>query len=278
MQLFVTTKGIARALKSGADELEIVDRTAHDLKTFLATNGLERLRQMTPLETIKMSEAHFLPPIATPSRFVIVGLNYRAHSDEVGKGVPEHPIFFDVPGTAAHGAGHLVKIPASAPDRVDYEGEIGFVIGKRAECIAADDAWSVVAGITPVNDVSARDVQAGGTLEALSQAKGFPTFKPFGPCLACLDEFDDLLDISIRTWVNGELRQEARSSDMVFSLPEIIEAVSAHTVLEPGDVICTGSPSGVAQGGAFPFLKHGDKVEIEIEGLPRLLNEFTSER
>ncbi|MDJ0788992.1 MAG: fumarylacetoacetate hydrolase family protein [Myxococcota bacterium] len=272
MQLFATSRGIARACLESEAQLEILDSASSDLAEHFGAGAFEPLRSRPPEGRVAIEDVTFLPPIAQPGRFVIAGLNYRAHCEEVGRPVPERLLFGFTNGAAALGARAPIRIPAAAPEEVDYEGEVAVVIGRTVEGVAAADAWSVVAGLTPINDVSARDVQRGGTLEALARAKGFPTFKPFGPCVATLDEFADPLDIGIRTWVNGELRQSGRTSDMAFPIPQILEAVTARVRLEPGDVVCTGTPGGVAHGGAHPYLVAGDRVEIELEGLPRLSN------
>ncbi len=272
MQFFVTTQGIARAARDAPDVLELLLPEARDLAPYL--HRLAELAEGEVHARVALADVRLLPPIARPGCFVIAGLNYRAHCAEIGRPVPDRLLFGFAPGSAAHGAGAPVLLPPAAPGEVDYEGEIAIVIGRRAERVSAAEAWDVVAGLAPLNDVSARDVQAAGTREAVGQAKGFATFKPFGPCLATLEAFADRNDIGIRTWVNGELRQAGRSSDMVFSLPAIVEAVTAVRTLEPGDVICTGTPGGVAHGGAYPYLVAGDVVEIEVEGLPRLTSPF----
>ncbi len=132
----------------------------------------------------------------------------------------------------------------------------------------------VVAGLAPLNDVSARDVQAQGGLEGVANAKGFPTFKPIGPCLATLDEFTHLHSIGSTTHVNGGLRQSGNSGDMVFPIPQIVALVSRRHSLNPGDIICTGTPGGVAHGGKHPYPRAGDVVTVTVVGLPPLVNEF----
>ncbi|MEM7346983.1 MAG: fumarylacetoacetate hydrolase family protein [Chloroflexota bacterium] len=270
MRLFQTSEGLARQVSDS--ELGILNIAESSLDEVLANGTLESLAQAAIKSHQPIAKARWLSPVLKPSRFVIAGLNYKAHCEEIGRPVPQKLLFGFAPGSAAHPAEQPILMPTGADTEVDYEGEIGVVISQQASNVSADDAWSVVAGLVPLNDVSARDVQAAGTLEAVGKAKGFDTFKPFGPCLATIDEFENPLDISIKTWVNGELRQEGRSGDMVFSIPKIIEIVTSATALEPGDVICTGTPGGVAHGGAYPYLIPGDTVEIEVEGLPRLVN------
>lgn len=274
MKLFQTDRGVAR---QEGDQLAILDIEEVNLDIVLTANKLDEMRDAPTRELVDPDDVVFAPVVAQPGRFVIAGLNYRAHCEEIGRPIPEQLLFGMAPGSAAHAAGQPVRIPATANSEVDYEGEIGVVISRTAHQVSLVDAWSVVAGIVPLNDVSARDVQAAGTLDAVGQAKGFPTFKPLGPCLATLDEFGDPLDIGLVTRVNGEVRQQGRSKDMVFSIPRIIEIVTAKHTLEAGDVICTGTPGGVAHGGKHPYLQPGDTVEVEIEGLPALVNLFVEE-
>ncbi len=275
MQLCVTTRGIARlaAASLGHEaQLELLLPDCFDLASQLRDGGLNHLASFDAVGSFPLAEAHLRTPIAAPGHIVIAGLNYRAHCAEIGLPEPKRLIFGVGDGSGISHAGSPILLPAEAPNQVDYEGEIGIVIGRRATQLPASEAWSVVAGLVPLNDVSARDVQAGGTVEAVVRAKAFPSFKPMGPTLATLDEFADPLDIGLTTTVNGELRQQGRTGDMVFSLPEIIEAVTASHTLEPGDVICTGTPGGVAHGGKHPYLAAGDEVVVEVEGMPPLRN------
>lgn len=278
MQLYVTSEGVARAVSDQPDTLEVIDSLASDLTPYLSRDRCSELANMEPVSRIDRLSALFLPPIATPGRIIIIGLNYMSHCKEMSRPIPEQLVYFDVPGSSISSSGSEVPLPKKAPELVDYEGEIAVVIGERASRISKDRAWSVVGGITAINDISARDVQSGATtFETLGQAKGFPGFKPFGPCLATLDEFSDLSNIDIRTYVNGQLRQDSSSADMVFSIPEVIATLSESITLEAGDVICTGTPSGVALAGEHPYLVDGDIVEVEVAGLPRLSNTMVAD-
>ena len=215
------------------------------------------------------SENDFLPPVE-PSQFIIAGLNYRAHCAEIGVPLPEKLVFGSAPASASTGLGCTITIVG---EETDYEGEIGVVIGQPGDAIDRSDAVNHVAGIISINDVSARDLQAPRTLEALADAKGQAGFKPMGS-FATLDHFPNWLDIGLKTLVNGEERQNGRSGDMIFDIPAIIEQVSARIPLKTGDVICTGTPGGVAHGGEHPYLKEGDQVIVAIEGLLPLENHF----
>jgi 2-keto-4-pentenoate hydratase/2-oxohepta-3-ene-1,7-dioic acid hydratase in catechol pathway len=196
----------------------------------------------------------------TPSKIVGIGQNYRAHAAEMGKGLPEEPLMFLKPPSAVIGDGAPIVRPAGY-ERVDYEGERGVVIGRRARGIAAADALSVVQGYCCVNDVTVRDLQKKDG--QWTRAKGFDTFCPIGPrVVGGLDPANLLLT----TRVNGAIKQQSSTSDLIFDVPTLIAFVTAHMTLEPGDVISTGTPAGVGN------LAVGDVVEIEIEGIGVLRN------
>ncbi|RZL68783.1 MAG: fumarylacetoacetate hydrolase family protein, partial [Rhodococcus sp. (in: high G+C Gram-positive bacteria)] len=196
--------------------------------------------------------------------------------------MPTAPVFITTTGDVVVGPDVEIVLPADAPDHVDYEGELALIVGSEGKNIPAEDAWKYIAALTIVNDVSARDVQLSGMVDGvitdisrMRRGKAFPTFKPLGPCLATVDEFGTPLDLAITTYVNGEVRQSARTSEMIFSIPEIINHVSSSTRLMPGDVILTGTPAGVGLA-TDTYLKAGDLVEIEIEGIGRLTNPVVS--
>jgi len=196
-----------------------------------------------------------------PSKIVCVGRNYLEHARELGNDVPERPLIFLKPPSSLIGGGEAIELPRESA-QVEHEGEIAVVIGRRARRVAEGDAWSHVAGIAPLNDVTARDLQK--TDGQWTRAKGFDTFCALGPT-APLDGIDrDGLEVVCR--VNGEVRQHGRAADMAFSIPRIIEYVSGVMTLEPGDVIATGTPAGVGT------LKAGDVVEVEIPGVGTISN------
>jgi 2-keto-4-pentenoate hydratase/2-oxohepta-3-ene-1,7-dioic acid hydratase in catechol pathway len=204
-----------------------------------------------------------------------VGFAYADHRTEVGYSttVDDPMIFLKAPSSVT-ATESLIVLPTVAPQKVDYEGELGVVIGSRATAVTPEEAMSYVAGYTICNDVSARDVQKGllpGRAADVSAAKSFDTFTPMGPWLTTLDDLDDPHDLRLRTWVDGELRQDARTSKMIYPIPTLISYLSRQTTLEASDVILTGTPAGVGhkQG---KFLRAGTTVEIEIEGLGRLTN------
>ena len=214
-----------------------------------------------------------LPLLDHPGKFIIAGMNYHDHCQEIGVEPPEKLLFGSAPGSAINSANNPVQIQG---EETDYEGEVGVIIAKPTDSVAAQNAWQHIAGITSLNDVSARDVQAARTPEAVSQAKGFPGFKPMGPCFATPDEFSNINALPIKTYVNGELRQDSNTSKMIFDIAAIVETVSSRLALQAGDVICTGTPGGVAHGGKYPYLTPGDEVQIVVADLPPLINTFVS--
>ncbi|HUG37733.1 MAG TPA: fumarylacetoacetate hydrolase family protein [Candidatus Limnocylindrales bacterium] len=190
-----------------------------------------------------------------PSKIVCIGLNYAKHAAEFGNPIPEEPLVFLKPPSALIGPGEAIVLPAGA-GRVDFEGEIGVRIGARARHVAREAAWEHVDGLLALNDVTARELQRKDG--QWSRAKGFDTFCPIGP-VTPLAEIDRS-ELSVTTRVNGDVRQQSGADDMVFDIPALIAHVSAIMTLEPGDLIATGTPSGVGP------LAAGDVVEIEIGG------------
>ncbi|HEX2076212.1 MAG TPA: fumarylacetoacetate hydrolase family protein [Longimicrobium sp.] len=197
-----------------------------------------------------------------PSKIVCVGRNYLEHARELGNEMPERPLIFLKPPSSVIAHGDAIVLPPES-ERVEHEGEIAVVIGTRARRVRAAEAWEHVAGIAPLNDVTARDLQK--TDGQWTRAKGFDTFCPLGtmtPLQAVRDR--DALEVVCR--VNGQERQRGRITDMAFSIPVLIEYISAVMTLEPGDVIATGTPAGVSP------LHPGDVVEVEIPGIGILSN------
>ena len=202
----------------------------------------------------------------TPTKIVCVGKNFRAHAAELGSSVPAEPLIFLKPPSSIIAAGEPIVVP-NGVGRVDYEGEIAVRIGTRARHVSEADAWSVIDGVLPLNDVTARDLQAKD--DQWSRAKGFDTFCPIGTVSAVSP--DDFPDVTLVTRVNGEERQRARASEMVFSIPFLISYITRIMTLEPGDIVSPGTPEGVG-----PLLP-GDEVEVELEGLDVLRNPVEGE-
>ena len=210
-------------------------------------------------------------PFARPGKIVCVGLNYRDHAEESGMEPPSRPLVFAKWPSSLVGPGEAIVLPEQAQE-VDYEAELGVVIGKRAHKVSVDDALDHVGGYFCANEVSARDVQfADGQW---TRGKSFDTFCPMGPRVVPRDEIADPQALRIACRVNGETRQDSTTANMIFGVAEIISFATQAITLEPGDVIATGTPAGVAMGQPEPrYLHPGDTVEVEIEGIGVLTNQ-----
>lgn len=216
-----------------------------------------------------------------PRAILCIGLNYRRHAAETGAPIPERPVLFmKSPGAVLH-PGAPIEIPtALASHQVDYEGELAVVIGTTCKNVGRSEALQVVLGYSCANDVSARDWQKRPQLGGgqWCRGKSFDTFAPLGPCLVSRDELPDPNALDLRTRLNGQMVQEANTSDMIFSVAEIIEFLSGSTTLLAGTVILTGTPSGVGMAADPPrWLQPGDRVSIEIEGIGVLSNPVIAE-
>lgn len=196
-----------------------------------------------------------------PSKIVCVGKNYAKHAAEMGGDVPTEPLIFLKAPSALIAEGEEIVMPSWA-GRVDYEGEIAFVIGRRATKVSADEAWDYVGGVLPLNDVTARDLQASDS--QWSRAKGFDTFCPVGRVIPIEQVDVDALEVITR--VNGEVRQRGAIGDMVFPIPAVLEYVTRFMTLEAGDIVATGTPDGIGP------LKPGDEVEVEVTGVGKVSN------
>lgn len=271
MHLYRTSQGLAR---NDGDGLLLLDLPYPDVAALFKA-GLECALTAPVRARTTFDEVDLLAPVDKPCRVVVVGLNYRAHAAETGAEIPAEPTFFCVDGGPVVGPGDPIILPPAAPDYVDYEGEVGVVIGRAAYNVPVEDAWNFVGGLTCANDVSARDLQAAALSEAGSAGLGFSkamdTFKPIGPAVVTTDSFSLPLDIGLTTTVNGEIQQQCRTTDLIFDVPTLVSAVSRMVTLLPGDLICTGTPSGVGAA-AGRFLTPGDVVEIEVEGIGTLSN------
>ncbi len=222
-----------------------------------------------------LSDVRLEAPIARPPKFLGIGLNYATHIEESGQSRPEHQIWFNKQSTCVIGPGEPIVIP-TVSTQVDYEGELGVVIGRRCRNVPEDRAASVIAGYLVVNDVSARDWQ--WRTHQWTLGKSFDTHGPIGPALVTVDEVGDPHGLLLRTWVNGELRPQARTDDLVFNCWQMIAHLSSVFTLEPGDVLATGTPAGCGFAQVPPrFLAPGDTVRIEIEGIGSLENPVVGE-
>ena len=209
-----------------------------------------------------LTSLRLLAPV-TPSKIVCIGRNYREHAKELNHAVPTEPLIFLKPPSALLGPGGTILRPLSLSQRVDYEGELGVVMGKRCRGLReADDVRAFILGYTCVNDVTARDLQNKDG--QWSRAKGFDTFCPVGPIV--VSELDPWKGIRVQTRVNGELRQDGTTTDFLFPLDVIVRYIAQVMTLEPGDIIATGTPAGVGP------LQAGDTVEVTVDGVGSLSN------
>jgi len=220
----------------------------------------------------------FLAPVS-PCAIFAIGLNYRRHAEEVGRPLPVHPMIFMKPASAVQNPGDPILLPRTLrSDEVDYEGELAVVIGRTCKNVRRENALEHVLGYTIANDVSARDWQYRFGGGQFCQGKSFDTFCPLGPVLVTADEVPDPGHLALRTFVNGELRQDSSTSDLIFDVPALIAFLSASKTLLAGTVILTGTPSGVGAAAKPPrFLQPGDTVSIEIESLGTLTNPVAAE-
>jgi 2,4-didehydro-3-deoxy-L-rhamnonate hydrolase len=231
----------------------------------VALSGLRKL-DVRRLPAVK-GRPRLGPCVATPSKFVAIGLNYTDHAKETGAPIPEAPVVFFKAPTCIVGANDNIMVPQDST-QLDWEVELGVVIGRTARYVAVKDALRYVAGYCVVNDVSERDFQLKRSASQWSKGKGCDTFGPIGPWLVTSDEIKDVQNLDMWLDVNGERRQTGNTRTMIFSVAELVADVSRYMTLLPGDVITTGTPPGVALGMKPPqWLKAGDVVTLGIEGL-----------
>jgi 2-keto-4-pentenoate hydratase/2-oxohepta-3-ene-1,7-dioic acid hydratase in catechol pathway len=243
---------------------EVVDRDG--------TSWIERLLPTFPedpwtrvstesIAPIPLARAGLLAPVV-PSKIVCIGRNYREHAAELGNEVPKEPLLFLKAPSAVIAPGEAIRIPAIS-QRVDFEGELAVVIGKRASTIKPDeDVRAYIRGYTIVNDVTARDLQKSDG--QWSRAKGFDSFCPMGPLVT--DEIDPGAGLTVETRLNGEVKQQGSTRDLIFDIAALLCHITAAMTLLPGDVIPTGTPAGVAR------MRAGDRVEVSVEGIGTLAN------
>lgn len=261
------------------------DGTVYDLSSvtgdidgaFLAGDGIARARAALAegaLPQLPAGDERVGAPIARPGKVVCIGLNYRDHAAETGSPLPEEPIIFMKAPNTVIGPNDTVLVPRGSV-KTDWEVELGVVIGREARYLdSPEDALDAVAGYAISNDVSEREFQLerGGQWD---KGKSCETFNPLGPWLVPADEIDDPGKLGLRLWVNGEQRQDGTTADLIFGIGHIVWYLSQFMVLEPGDLVNTGTPAGVAMGmPGQPYLRAGDVVELEIDGLGRQRQDF----
>ncbi|MDO5744457.1 MAG: fumarylacetoacetate hydrolase family protein [Micrococcaceae bacterium] len=216
-------------------------------------------------------------PIARPGNVICIGMNYAAHARESGAEPPSIPVVFLKPANTVTGPFDPAPIPPLAR-KYDWEVELGIVIGAHARYLATPEAAKdVVSGLLIANDLSEREYQIPGAAGQWTKGKSLPQSTPLGPFLVPADEIDGH-DLGCRSWINGEVRQDSSTRDFIFDIPAMVHHVSQYMVLEPGDVILTGTPEGVALSGRFPYLAEGDVGEFEIQHLGRQRQEFFREQ
>ncbi|HEY1834631.1 MAG TPA: fumarylacetoacetate hydrolase family protein [Solirubrobacteraceae bacterium] len=223
---------------------------------------------------LALADVTLAAPVPDAQKIICIGLNYRDHAEETGQEIPQAPMWFAKFQNSLCGSGADVVLPSAHPDYVDYEAELALVIGRTAHKVAAEDALAHIAGAMPFNDVSARDLQVQNPL--WTSGKAVDTFAPCGPALVTLDEAGDLGALKLRTRIDGETVQEGTTANLIFGPAELVAWLSRTITLLPGDIIATGTPAGVgaAQG---KFLRDGNTVEVEIDGLGVLSNPVRAE-
>jgi 2-keto-4-pentenoate hydratase/2-oxohepta-3-ene-1,7-dioic acid hydratase in catechol pathway len=250
---------------------EIAD--AGDLDLLVASRE-ERARIAADAPRFPLEAVRLEAPVARPGKILAVGLNYRDHAEEVGIELPKVPMIFNKQSTSIAGPFEPIHLPRVS-DKLDYEGELACVIGRRCRHVPVERAGEVIAGYSVCNDVSVRDWQM--RVPTFTMGKSFDTHCPLGPWIVTGDEIDPHA-LDIRTWVNGELRQSSNTSHLIFDCFALVAHLTEAFTLEPGDVISTGTPSGVGSGmKPRRYLKCGDVVRIEIEGIGAIENRVVAE-
>jgi len=268
LDLPTLSKTLKQPFPSSLDELIMSGNKGTDALERLIKSSTENERRKA---TIKLSRVKSLAPVASPSKIICLGLNYRDHAAEQNAPLPDEPVIFMKPRTAVIGPDEPIVKPAFVK-QLDYEAELALIIGKRGKNIAVEDTKDHIFGYTCFNDVSARDIQFKD--KQWTRGKSFDTFAPMGPCITTSDQISNPTNLWIRTRVNGELRQNSSTRNMVFNVYQIVHQLSRVMTLEPSDVVATGTPAGVAfaMKPKPKFLSSGDVVEIEIENIGKLRN------
>src|SRR4051794_36829381 len=245
---------------------------AHDAEGLRALG--ERAAAAAGEGGIPLAQAELLAPIPDPEKLICIGLNYRDHAEETGQEIPAAPMWFAKFANSLCGSGHPVVLPAAHAEYVDYEAELALVIGRETRNVSEQDALAAIAGAMPFNDVSARDLQLQNPL--WTSGKAIDTFAPCGPALVTLDDVPEIQAIGLRTRINGELLQEGNTREQIFGVAESVAWLSRTMPLLPGDIIATGPPAGVGASKGR-FLRAGDVVEVELDGLGTLSNRVRGE-
>jgi 2-keto-4-pentenoate hydratase/2-oxohepta-3-ene-1,7-dioic acid hydratase in catechol pathway len=266
------------AADSVADLSTVAPDLPQEMTVLLAAGGpaFARVRAVEhSAPKIPLAEVHLNAPVLRPPKFLAIGLNYSDHAAESGQAAPDVPLFFNKQSTCVTGPYDPVHLPRVSP-LLDYEGELGIVIGRRCRHVPKEHAHEVIAGYVVVNDVTVRDWQL--RTPTWTMGKSFDTHGPLGPWIVTADEIGDPHALAIRTWVNGELRQSSNTRHLIFDCFAQIEFLSTAFTLEPGDIVSTGTPAGVGAAMQPPrFLTAGDTVRVEIEGIGHIENRVIEE-
>lgn len=251
------------------DSFEVVLEAQPEPIQFITHEGWERLAGLATRE-VPMEEVRVLTPVARPSKLLGIGLNYRDHAEEQQIRPPRVPVVFAMFASSVSGPGDDIPLYPMT-QQTDYEAELGVVIGRTASHVDLSDALSYVAGYTIVNDITARDLQASDVQWV--RGKAMDGFAPMGPVIVSPDEFGSVAGHRITCEVNGELRQESDTGNLIFDVPALVAHITQGVTLEPGDVISTGTPSGVGHFMDPPrYLQDGDVVTVRIDGIGELTN------
>ena len=258
--------------------LDASARTVRGLLAALDDDGLHELdaraESADPELCIPLGQATLLAPVPDPRKIICIGLNYRDHAEESGQEIPTAPMWFAKFANSLTGSGQEIVLPAAHAEYVDYEAELALVIGRTAKNVGERDALACIAGAMPFNDVTARDLQFQNPL--WTSGKAIDTFAPCGPALVTLDEIGELGALGLRTRIDGELVQEGTTANLIFGPAELVSWLSRTITLLPGDIIATGTPAGVGASKGR-FLRDGDTVEVELDGLGMLVNPVRAE-
>jgi len=276
-----TDSGPAAAVLLGEEVVPVAmldqPRSARRLLAELDSDGLRALADRAATSAADrrpLAEVKLTAPVPDPQKIICIGLNYRDHAEESGQEIPAAPMWFAKFQNSLRGSGEQIVLPRAHPDYVDYEAELALVIGRTARNVAERDAVAHIAGVMPFNDVSARDLQLQNPL--WTSGKAIDTFAPCGPALVTLEEIEDLGGLTLRTRIDGVKVQEGSTANLIFAPAELVAWLSRTITLVPGDIIATGTPAGVGAARGI-FLRDGNVVEVEIDGVGTLSNPVHAE-
>jgi 2-keto-4-pentenoate hydratase/2-oxohepta-3-ene-1,7-dioic acid hydratase in catechol pathway len=278
--------GVAGLEPDKVFDLNAVDpHVPQNINAFLAGGpealGMARrlidMRHIHPDAMLGRSQYTLRPAVPNPSKFLLLGINYKAHVLETGRQIPEKPVIFGRWAQCLIAAGEPIRVPRVS-SRLDYEGEFVVVIGREGRYIPRQEAWEHVAGFTCFNDVSVRDYQRMSNPQQWTLGKNFDHSGPLGPWVVTRDEVPDPEKLGLKTILNGQVMQEGNTGDLIFTVPYLIELISSAMTLNPGDLISTGTPGGVGDARDPPvYMRKGDVVTVSIEGIGELTNPVLDE-